>query len=235
MATRFRGLGILGGSALLSFALLASAMAQSNQDQDTAPLTPSSSAGAQSSLTAHPQETATSDFLKVPLVNNIPGGLKPAANIPNPAAEDASAAQRGMQYFISMNCVGCHAPNGAGGMGPALSNRAWFKYGAEPDRLFLVISHGAPLGMPAWGNVLPDNMIWDLVAYVESINQAPQEQWGTTISPRLNEPAIEQVPAEFKQSATPWQFTQRFGNGKAPGGSSASAAQPEPSSGSSQR
>jgi cytochrome c oxidase cbb3-type subunit 3 len=233
MATRFRVFAILGAGALLSSGLPASALAQS---QDTAPPTHSLGAGEQSSLTQHPAETTTSEFLKVPMVDNIPGGIKPQENVTNPAGKDPSAAERGMQYFVSFNCVGCHAPNGAGGMGPALSSPIFFKYGTDPARLFLVISHGAPLGMPAWGNVLPDNVIWDLVAYVESISRAPQEQWGMTISPRLDQPAIEQVPAEFKQTPTPWQFTEPFGNGNPPSESgSGSAGMPMPSSGSSKQ
>ncbi len=164
-----------------------------------------------------------SEFLKVPLVNNIPGGVKPQAQIQNPAAKDPAAPERGMKYFESFNCVGCHAPNGGGGMGLALSNRA-FKYGSEPDRLFLVISHGAPLGMPAWGGVLPENVIWDLVAYIEGISKAPDTQWGTTVSPAINMPAIQQVPAQFKQTPTPWEFTEPFGNGQAPTASSSGAA-----------
>jgi cytochrome c2 len=43
-----------------------------------------------------------------------------------------------MQAFVSMNCVGCHAPNGGGGMGPALSERT-FIYGREPANIYLSI------------------------------------------------------------------------------------------------
>jgi cytochrome c oxidase cbb3-type subunit 3 len=164
----------------------------------------------------------SSDFLKVPLVKNIPGAIAPPPSIANPTAKDPAAAERGMQYFVKFNCVGCHAPNGAGGMGPSLSNAA-FKFGSDPDQLFVVISHGAPQGMPAWGSVLPQQVIWDLVAYIKSISKAPKPEWGQTVSVAAHAPGIEQVPAEFKETATPWQFTEPFASGRAPPESAAAS------------
>lgn len=152
-------------------------------------------------------------WLKVPEVKIIPGAINTRPNIENPKASDPHSVQRGMQYFIQFNCVGCHAPNGGGGMGPSLSDGI-FKYGGEPANIYLTIAHGRPLGMPSWGALLPDDVIWDLVSYVQSISKAPAPQWGQTIS--AQSPQIEQVPAEFQQSATPWQFTQPFSNGQKP-------------------
>src|SRR5579885_362740 len=176
-------------------------------------------AGAQSDAPA-PQTAAavpldlhsagSSAFLKVPLVNNIPGAVRLQPPIGNPVASDPGAKQRGMSYFNGFNCVGCHAANGGGGMGPALSNGA-FKFGSEPDQLFVVISHGGPTGMPSWGAVLPEQAIWDMVAYIESISREPAPQWGHTVSPAAEMPAVQQVPAEFQQTPTPWVFTEPFG------------------------
>jgi cytochrome c oxidase cbb3-type subunit 3 len=115
--------------------------------------------------------------------------------MPNPVANDPDAANRGMRYFTELNCVGCHAPNGGGGMGPALSDRV-FIYGSKPEQIFLSIVQGRPRGMPTWGGRLPDSVVWDLVAYVEQISQAPNSEWGRTISPTM--PKIEQVPAEYQ-------------------------------------
>jgi cytochrome c oxidase cbb3-type subunit 3 len=152
-------------------------------------------------------------WMKVPEVALTPGGVDIRPHIPNPMANDPSSVERGMKYFTQFNCVGCHAPNGGGGMGPALSNR-FFKYGSEPANIFLTISHGRPLGMPSWGAFLPDEVIWDLVSYIQSISDAPAPQWGQTIS--AQSPAIEQIPAEFQQTATPWKFTQPFSKGQKP-------------------
>ena len=157
---------------------------------------------------------SSGNMLTVPLVHIVPGGVN-VPTIESPVKNDSNAAQRGMKYFISFNCVGCHAANGGGGMGIALSNRA-FKFGDKPAQIYTVISHGAPLGMPAWGSVLPDNVIWDIVAYIQSISDAPNPQWGITVNAAENKPAVEQVPAEFQHTATPWQHTQPFSNGQKP-------------------
>jgi len=152
-------------------------------------------------------------LIDVPMVNLTPGAVdvRPKLAIPN---LDADAAQRGLAYFTSFNCVGCHMPNGGGGMGPALSHRP-FIYGDRPENIYLSIHQGRPNGMPAWGTVIPDKLIWDLVAYVRTISQAPAQEWGTTTS--KTSPTIEQVPKEFKPStAQPWNYTQKFSSGQAP-------------------
>ncbi|SRR5579871_611164 len=161
-----------------------------------------------------PQPAIEDKYLKVPLVNNIPGGIAPEPKLGNPMANDPASANRGMYYFNSFNCVGCHAPNGGGGMGPSLSSRT-FKFGSEPANHFIVIAHGAPLGMPAWAGRLSENVIWDLVSYIDSISNAPSEEWGTTFSPAANLPRLEQVPAEFNQTTKPWLATQPFSGGEA--------------------
>ena len=154
-------------------------------------------------------------YLRAPVTTLMPGDPPPRPPIVSPVKDDPEAVQRGMTYFNSFNCVGCHAPNGGGGMGPALSNRA-FIYGGEPVNIFLSIYHGRPNGMPAWGATLSDNIIWDLVAYVESISNAPTSGWGQTIS--RDALKIQQTPAEFNQTVTPWNFTQRFSFGRKPSG-----------------
>jgi cytochrome c oxidase cbb3-type subunit 3 len=157
----------------------------------------------------------TEALLKTPVSGLHPGGLNVAPQITNPAVGNPTAVQRGMQYFIAFNCVGCHAPNGGGGMGRALSNR-FFLYGASPASIYLTIAQGRPNGMPAWGSMLPSGVIWDLVAYIEQISKAPVTEWGTTIS--ANSPQIQQVPAEFKKTDEPWSYTEPFTKGQKPSG-----------------
>ncbi|GFO81431.1 MAG: hypothetical protein A49_10580 [Methyloceanibacter sp.] len=153
------------------------------------------------------------ELIDVPVTAIIPGDVKVKPGVESPVAKDAGAAERGMNYFANFNCSGCHAANGGGGMGPALSNRK-FIYGDEPAQIYLSIAQGRPAGMPAWGTVLPKPVIWDLVAYIRSISNAPSTQWGTTTS--LDAFTIEQVPAEFKQTPDPWEYTEPFSYGKKP-------------------
>jgi cytochrome c oxidase cbb3-type subunit 3 len=174
---------------------------------------------AASSRAQNPQDyapTPADRLLQQPVSSLHPGMVPVDPKIANPLAGDPSAAQLGMETFNAMNCVGCHAPNGAGGMGPALSN-AQFIYGSEPAEIYLSIAQGRPNGMPAWGATLPDQSIWQLVSYIQSISQEPPaESWGRTISRSPQRPAIEQVPAEYQSTTTPWAHVQAFSNGQPP-------------------
>jgi cytochrome c oxidase cbb3-type subunit III len=164
--------------------------------------------GKNSGVPAQPQQaTVGNKYLDVPLVDIVPGRNDATPKLTNPTKDDPASVERGMKYFNGFNCVGCHAPNGGGGMGPALSNRN-FIFGNEAAQHFVVIAHGAPYGMPAWADVLPQNVIWDLVSYIDSISKAPEDQWGTTVSARADIPRIEQVPAESNPTSRPWQSTQ---------------------------
>jgi cytochrome c oxidase cbb3-type subunit III len=162
-----------------------------------------------------PSTPGPAALLQVPVGPFFPGGAPFPAPIKNPAASDPAAIDRGMQAFESMNCVGCHAPNGGGGMGPALSEGS-FIYGGAPANIYLSIYQGRPNGMPAWGEMLPADSIWDLVAYITSLSSAPDTGWGQTTSRSPSSPSIEQVPAELVTTAKPWTKTQPFGNGRKP-------------------
>ncbi|UIJ71014.1 cytochrome c [Aurantimonas sp. HBX-1] len=155
---------------------------------------------------------SASELVHVPVTTLYPGDVKVDVPIVNPM-DDPAAVQRGMQYYNQFNCVGCHAPNGAGGMGPSLSNHVWI-YGSEPENIYLSILQGRPAGMPVWGGMLPDQVIWDLVAYIKSISRESKAPWGRTVS--ADGFTIEQVPAEFLQTADPWAYTTPFSYGQAP-------------------
>jgi len=157
-------------------------------------------------------------LLRVPVTGIYPGGVPAGLNadMPNPLASDPDAVQRGMKDFDAFNCSGCHMANAGGGMGPALSNDLWI-YRDSPANIYLTIAQGRAAGMPAFGAMLPDRTIWELVAYVQSISQKPGKEFGTTTAPEA--PAIEQVSANRMQSATPWDYTEpRPANGEKPGG-----------------
>jgi cytochrome c oxidase cbb3-type subunit 3 len=199
----------IAGGLLLSSALMSLA-----QDQPGTPQQQTIAQKPDASNRVNAVTATSGNLLTVPFVNNIPGGVQ-VPEVKSPVGQDPNAAQRGMQFFTGFNCVGCHAANGGGGMGPALSN-SFFKFGGRADQIYTVISHGGPQGMPAWGTVLPDSVIWDIVAYIQSISQAPSPQWGTTVNLPERSPSIEQVPAEFMNTAKPWDHTQAFSSGQKP-------------------
>ncbi|HEY2211174.1 MAG TPA: cytochrome c [Bradyrhizobium sp.] len=154
-------------------------------------------------------------FMQVPISHLFPGAQPSRPEIKNPVQGDPKALERGMKYFLSFNCVGCHAPNGGGGMGPALSNNV-FIYGSAPENIYLSIYQGRPNGMPAWGSVLPDAVIWDLVTYIGKISNEPSREWGRTFAADPLSPAVEQVPSEQATTPDPWSLTKKFESGQKP-------------------
>lgn len=155
-------------------------------------------------------------LLRIPVTGIVPGGANVAPNIKSPLADDPNAATRGMKDFDNFNCSGCHAANGAGGMGPSLSDDQWI-YRSSPANIYLTIVQGRSKGMPAFGAMLPDRTIWELVAYIESISEKPSGKFGKTTSRAPLSPAIEQVPPENMQTPQPWNFTETFSKGQRPG------------------
>jgi cytochrome c oxidase cbb3-type subunit 3 len=112
-----------------------------------------------------------------PTLSQVPLGAPPgtplelATNIPIPYEGDAVALGQGKTLFSAMNCVYCHGSGGSGLMGPPLNAPGW-RYGGTPAQIFNSIHDGRPQGMPAWGQSLPPDQIWKLVAYIESLGGA---------------------------------------------------------------
>ena len=102
-----------------------------------------------------------------------PGGRLPVSAAPNPYDKSAWAISEGERWYNWYNCSGCHA-NGGGGIGPPLIKNDWI-YGGEPDNLFDTIVKGRPNGMPTWGGRIPEYQIWQIIAYVRSLNQEEPE------------------------------------------------------------
>jgi cytochrome c oxidase cbb3-type subunit 3 len=98
----------------------------------------------------------------------IPGGSQLPASPANPLAGNAYAISEGQRLYNWYNCSGCHF-QGGGGIGPPLLKEEWI-YGGEPANLFDTIVKGRPNGMPSWGGRIPANQIWEIVAYVRSMN-----------------------------------------------------------------
>jgi cytochrome c oxidase cbb3-type subunit III len=96
-----------------------------------------------------------------------PGGRQ-VEQVNNPYYGNAYQISEGQRLFDWYNCSGCHS-HGGGGMGPPLIKNQWI-YGNEPANLFDTIVKGRPNGMPTWGGRIPEYQIWQLVAYVRSMN-----------------------------------------------------------------
>jgi cytochrome c oxidase cbb3-type subunit 3 len=103
-----------------------------------------------------------------------PGEPQPMPRELSPYQENAWAIGEGKRLFSWFNCVGCHA-HGGGGIGPALMDDKWV-YGAAPAQIYSTIVEGRANGMPAFGGRIPDQQVWQLVAYVQSLSmQVPRD------------------------------------------------------------
>lgn len=128
------------------------------------------------------RETRTYDQLpvgasradSVHLTSLQPGKPGMTGRTESPFEENAYGIGEGKRLYSAYNCNGCHAMGG-GGIGPPLMDDTWI-YGSSPDQIFSTIVQGRPNGMPAFGGRVPDQQVWQLVAYVQSLSgQTPQD------------------------------------------------------------
>jgi mono/diheme cytochrome c family protein len=119
-----------------------------------------------------PQQPATNPqatFVQHP--ENIQPGLPLTGGftqLTNPFRGDRGKIKDGAALFVSYNCMDCHGADGSGAMGPSLADNR-FHFGGTDGEVFQSIFEGRPDGMPAWGGRIPDDQIWRLVAYVQSL------------------------------------------------------------------
>ena len=92
----------------------------------------------------------------------------PMLRIDNRYEGNAYAVSQGQRWFRWYNCNGCHS-NGGGGMGPALMDAKWL-YGSAPAQVAASIVQGRPNGMPSFAGRIPDEQVWQLVAYIRSMS-----------------------------------------------------------------
>ena len=98
-----------------------------------------------------------------------PGGpVHPQPVVNNPYNSSGYDISEGQRLYNWYNCSGCHF-DGGGGIGPPLIKTTWI-YGGEAANIFDTIVKGRPNGMPSWGGRIPEYQIWQIVAYVRSLN-----------------------------------------------------------------
>lgn len=106
----------------------------------------------------------------------IPGPTVDAGVAHNPfPPQDPVVLNEGRIYFTRYNCAGCHGDHGGGGMGPSLRDEDWI-YGSSDVAIYSSIVEGRAHGMPAWGVKLPENVVWKLVAYLQSLRKPYEPQ-----------------------------------------------------------
>ena len=97
-----------------------------------------------------------------------PGSPSQPGSPGSPFRDNAFGLSEGKRLYTAYNCSGCHA-QGGGAIGPALMDHRWI-YGSRPEQIYSTIVEGRPNGMPAFGGRIPDQQVWQIVAYVESLS-----------------------------------------------------------------
>jgi cytochrome c oxidase cbb3-type subunit 3 len=115
---------------------------------------------------------------------------------------NAQALANGKRLFGWYNCKGCHA-SGGGNSGPALMDDVWI-YGSDPATIYQTIYGGRPNGMPAYGGRIPEDQIWQLVAYVRSLaGLGPQDAAPNRDDAMLGHPPEAELDKQKPKTATP--------------------------------
>ncbi|MCH6257259.1 c-type cytochrome [Puniceicoccaceae bacterium K14] len=79
--------------------------------------------------------------------------------------------EAGKQVYTT-TCAACHGPNLEGGIGVSLADAEWVHGGNPLDIRKTVYDGSLAKGMPAWGPVLGDERVDEVVAYVLSHHSA---------------------------------------------------------------
>jgi cytochrome c oxidase cbb3-type subunit III len=127
-----------------------------------------------------------------------PGQPQGAADVESPYQRNAWGMGEGKRLYSAFNCAPCHGVNGGGAIGPPLIDDVWI-YGSKPDQIYATISQGRPNGMPSFGGHLPNQQIWQLVAYVEAMSS----QVPITAAPGRNDDQMAALPESRQQKQVP--------------------------------
>jgi mono/diheme cytochrome c family protein len=108
-----------------------------------------------------------------------------ARNVPVPALGDAAQLARG-RLLYEAHCVRCHGAPGVSpdafalGLRPLPANLANTALEWAPEEIFWTVRQGIKTtGMPAWQFRLPDDAVWSIVAYVQTLPRLSPRQYVT--------------------------------------------------------
>ena len=74
------------------------------------------------------------------------------------------------QVVFENNCMPCHSEGGKGDIGPNLTDEYWLLAKSTPETIYDVAFKGSEEnGMPAWGELLTKDELYQAVAYVSSL------------------------------------------------------------------
>lgn len=84
-----------------------------------------------------------------------------------PYEKTAFDLSQGKRLYSWFGCAECHA-TGEGGKGPSFID-GWWYYGPSMESIFASIRDGRPHGMPAFGEKMTTDQIWQLAGYIKTL------------------------------------------------------------------
>jgi cytochrome c oxidase cbb3-type subunit 3 len=148
----------------------------------------------QRSLRGPPPVVAALDDVRL-MANGIGGAPPPVlTNLGHSYENNAYQLNQGKRLYAWFNCKGCHA-DGGGDIGPALMD-GWWRYGPDAASIFATIRNGRPHGMPAFGDKMTTDQVWQLTGYVRTIGAMS----ASTAAPSRNDD-LQSRPAENRAPA----------------------------------
>lgn len=88
----------------------------------------------------------------------------------NPYGDQADAVAAGRRIFVD-RCSHCHGENAEGTKKrPPLKSERVQQQATEGDLHWLLVNGNMGKGMPSWAK-LPDQQLWQVIAYVKSLHQ----------------------------------------------------------------
>jgi cytochrome c oxidase cbb3-type subunit 3 len=84
-------------------------------------------------------------------------------------AQDPQALERGKVHYAA-KCAACHLEGGQGLVGPNLTDDYWIHGGSVLDVKRVIVEGVLEKGMVAWGNLMTDDEINDVTAFVWSLH-----------------------------------------------------------------
>jgi cytochrome c oxidase cbb3-type subunit 3 len=111
-----------------------------------------------------------------------------------PYETNAYDLSQGKRLYTWFGCKGCHG-DGQGGSGPSYLD-GWWYYGPEMVSVFASIRDGRPYGMPAFGDKMTTEQIWQLAGYVRTIGDySPKTAAPSRDDSKQTRPAENRGPA----------------------------------------
>jgi cytochrome c oxidase cbb3-type subunit 3 len=96
--------------------------------------------------------------------------LAPLAALPVAELANNQQAMATAHNLFQQNCAQCHGSDGGGAVGfPNLRDASW-QWGSDADSVVATIAEGRVAAMPPWGEVLGEQGVTEVVAYVQKLS-----------------------------------------------------------------